>query len=244
MNTTIELLNSHRSIRKFTEQPVPQAWVERCVQAGQAAATSSFIQACSVIQIDAGAQRERLAELSGAQAYIVEAPVFLVFCADMRRHKLACDKHQSPMQSGYAEQFLTASIDCALFAQNTSVAAESLGLGICYIGAMRNHIAEVTELLALPELVYPVFGLCIGFPDQNPEVKPRLPLSAVLKHNVYADDDAATIETYDAEVQQYYQTRTGNAKSQTWTEQISGMLQREARPHMAAYLKQQGFNQK
>lgn len=244
MNTTIELLTSHRSIRKFTEQSVPQEWVEQCVQAGQAAATSSFIQACTVIQVEAGAQRERLAELSGAQAYIVEAPVFLVFCADMRRHQLACEKHQSPMNAGYTEQFLTASLDCALFAQNTVVAAESLGLGVCYIGALRNQIAAVTELLALPELVYPVFGLCVGFPDQNPEVKPRLPLSAVLKHNVYSDDDAASIDAYDQHIQQYYQTRTGNPKSQTWTEQISGMLQREARPHMAAYLKLQGFNQK
>ncbi|WLD58678.1 oxygen-insensitive NADPH nitroreductase [Salinispirillum sp. LH 10-3-1] len=242
MNTTIDILLAHRSIRKFTQQSVDQSVVETLVQAGQAAATSSFIQACTVIQISQGAARDRLAELSGNQGYVATAPVFLVFCADMHRHHLACDMHGAPMQAGYTEQFLTASVDCALFAQNVTVAAESLGLGICYIGGLRNQIADVGDLLELPELVYPVFGLCIGYPDQNPEVKPRLPLPVVLKHERYDDSaDRAHLAEYDAHVQAYYESRTGNNKSMTWTEQISGMLQKEARPHMLPYLQEQGF---
>lgn len=242
MNQTIETLLAHRSIRKFTTQPIAQPVVDTLVQAGQAAATSSFIQACTVIQVSQGPARERLAELSGNQSYVAAAPVFLVFCADMHRHQVACDQHNAPMLSGFTEQFLTASVDCALFAQNVVVAAESLGLGICYIGGLRNQIAAVGELLALPNLVYPVFGLCLGYPDQNPEVKPRLPLPVVLKQECYDDGaDRIHLTEYDAHVRAYYESRTGNNKSMTWTEQISGMLQKEARPHMLPYLQGQGY---
>lgn len=242
MNDVVNQLIQHRSIRKFTDQPIAQAQLEDLIRAGQAAATSSFIQACTVIQVSPGERRARLAELANNQAYINEAPVFLVFCADMHRHQLACDMHDAPMKSGFTEQFLTASVDCALFAQNVVVGAESQGLGICYIGALRNNPADVAELLELPHLTYPLFGLCLGYPDQNPEVKPRLPLSVVLKQDRYSDtEDEAALRDYDAAVRQYYQTRTGNPRSQSWTEQISGMLQKEARPHMLPFLQSRGF---
>ncbi|MCP8687959.1 oxygen-insensitive NADPH nitroreductase [Marinobacterium sedimentorum] len=245
MNQVIELLKSHRSIRKFTAEPIDQNTVDELVRAGQAAATSSFLQACTLIQVQDQAKRERLAACAGNQAYIVAAPIFLVFCADMKRHQLACDMHQAQMQAGYTEQFITATADCALFAQNVAIAAESLGLGIVYIGGLRNEIAEVAELLELPELVYPVFGMCLGFPDQDPETKPRLPLSVVLKQDRYDDSqDRAVIAQYDEEVREYYRTRTGATKVMSWSEQISGMLIKEARPHMLAFLQRCGFLKK
>jgi len=245
MNTVINLLKQHRSIRKFQADPVSQAQVEEIVVAGQCAATSSFIQACTVIQVSQGPVREALAECSGNQAYVSQSPVFLVFCADMHRHQLACEMHDAQMQSGFTEQFLTASLDCALFAQNSAIAAESMGLGVVYIGGLRNQIARVSELLELPELVYPVFGLCIGYPAQDPETKPRLPLPVVLKQERYDDSqDRALIEAYDEHVRAYYRSRTGNKKEMSWSEQISGMLAKEARPHMLAFLQSRGFLQK
>lgn len=242
MNDVMQLLTEHRSIRKFTEDPVEQSTVEACVLAGQAAATSSFIQACTVIQVSQGDTRDKLAHWAGDQAYVSTAPVFLVFCADMKRHALACEMHQADMLSGYTEQFLTASIDCALFAQNVVTAAQSEGLGICYIGGLRNNPQAVSDALELPDLVYPVFGLCLGYPDQNPETKPRLPLSVVLKQDRYDQSgDEAIIREYDQTVRHYYETRTGGNKSMTWSEQISGMLQKEARPHMLPFLQERGF---
>ncbi|TGG90251.1 oxygen-insensitive NADPH nitroreductase [Natronospirillum operosum] len=242
MTDIVQLLQHHRSIRKFTDQPVAQDRLEAYIQAGQAAATSSFIQATTVIQISAGATRDQLAEWAGGQAYVSTSPVFLVFCADMRRHQLACDLHQAEMLSGYTEQFMTATIDVALFAQNVVACAEADGLGICYIGGLRNNPDKVSSALELPELVYPVFGLCLGYPDQNPEVKPRLPLSVVLKQDRYDDSaDADLIRDYDTGVRRYYETRTGGNKSMTWSEQISGMLKKEARPHMLPFLQQRGF---
>lgn len=245
MNNVIELLKSHRSIRKFTDQTVTQEQVNEFVSAGQAAATSSFIQACTVIQVNNPDKRTALAEWAGNQRYVEEAPVFLVFCADMNRHKIGCDMHDAEMLSGFTEQFITATVDCALFAQNVAIAAESEGLGIVYIGGIRNKIDLVTDALSLPKLTYPVFGMCLGYPDQNPEVKPRFPLDIVLKQDQYnAEEDTKLIAEYDHAVRAYYQSRTGGQKDMTWSEQISGMLQKEARPHMLEFLKSQGFIQK
>lgn len=245
MNQVIELLNSHRSIRKFTDQAVSQAQINDFVAAGQAAATSSFIQACTVIQVNDQDKRSSLAEWAGNQQYVKEAPVFLVFCADMNRHKITCEMHDADMLSGFTEQFITATVDCALFAQNVAVAAESEGLGLVYIGGLRNKIDQVSDTLNLPDLVYPVFGMCLGYPDQNPEVKPRLPLDVVLKQDSYNDTaDQALIAEYDHNVREYYATRTGGQKEMTWSEQISGMLQKEARPHMLSFLQSRGFLKK
>ena len=242
MNKVIELLQSHRSIRKFQDREVDQSIVEELVRAGQGAATSSFIQACTVIQVNDPQAREKLCSAAAGQQYVKEAPVFLVFCADMQRHRLACDMHQADMLSGFTEQFLTASVDCALFAQNVLVGAESLGLGGCYIGAIRNKIGEVDVLLDLPELVYPIFGMCLGYPAQDPEVKPRLPVEVVLKQETYSDaGDRQLIESYDRRVRDYYRTRTGGQKDNSWSEQISEMLVKEARPHMLAFLRAKGF---
>lgn len=245
MNSTIELLKSHRSIRAFSDQGVDQNQIEEIVAAGQAAATSSFIQACTVIQVSNPETRHHLAQCAGNQKYVESAPVFLVFCADMHRHQIACDMHDAEMLSGFTEQFITATVDCGLFAQNSAIAAESMGLGVVYIGGIRNEIAKVSELLELPELVYPVFGMCIGYPDQNPEVKPRLPLEIALKQEVYSSaQDSERLAEYDIDIKEYYRTRTGGTKEMTWTEQISGMLVKEARPHMLSFLQSKGFLKK
>ncbi|GGB83188.1 NADPH-dependent oxidoreductase [Marinobacterium zhoushanense] len=245
MNAVIELLKQHRSIRKFRPEPIDQETVNTLIEAGQCAATSSFIQACTVIQVDNPDLRAELAECAGNQAYVATAPRFLVFCADMRRHQLACQMHGADMQSGYTEQFLTASLDCALFAQNVAIAAESLNLGLVYIGGLRNQIERVANLLELPELVYPVFGLCMGYPAQDPETKPRLPLDVVLKHDRYDDSqDHGAIASYDEQVLEYYRTRTGGNKEMSWSGQISGMLVKEARPHMLPFLQSRGFLKK
>ena len=242
MNDVIKLLKSHRSIRKFSDKKVEPKLLETLIEAGQSAATSSFIQACTVIKVDDPGSRKKLCEYAAGQQYVLEAPVFLVFCADMQRHRLACKMHDTHMLSGYTEQFLTASLDCALFAQNLMIGAESLGLGGCYIGAIRNEIGAVDDLLGLPELVYPLFGFCLGYPAQNPEVKPRLPVSVVFKQERYDDSaDKALIREYDETVRDYYKSRTGGSKDDSWSEQISEMLIRESRPHMLAYLQSKGY---
>ena len=146
------------------------------------------------------------------------------------------------MTTGMTEQFVIATVDVALAAQNAVVAAEAQGYGICYIGAVRNDPQVVADLLRLPEHVYPVFGLCIGVPDQDPEVKPRLPVDLVLKRDVYDDaGERERIEAYDEEMRAYYRTRTGGTKESSWTEEMARLVDGERRPHMRDFLARRGF---
>jgi nitroreductase len=242
MNETIRLLQRHRSIRRFTAQPLAPGVLEELLHAGQGAATSSFIQAVTVIRVNDPPRRRQLALLAGDQAQIHQAAEFLVFCADLHRSSQCCAMHGATAVEGLTEQFIVATVDTALFAQNVAVAAESLGLGICYIGALRNDPAAVAELLEMPCGVYPVFGLCLGYPDQDPEVKPRLPLEVVLKEERYDEHgDLAAIRAYDEHIRHYYATRSGGTKASGWSEQMAGLLSRERRPHMREFLRRQGF---
>jgi nitroreductase len=246
MNDVIKLLKAHRSIRKFTDQPIDPDLLADMIRAGQAAATSSFLQGVTVIRVTDAQKRAELARLAGGQAYVESAAEFLVFCGDLRRASKCCDWHGATATEGFTEQFIIATVDAALMAQNVVIAAESAGLGICYIGGIRNNPQEVSELLELPRLVTPVFGLCLGWPDQDPDLRPRLPLAVMLKENRYDDSaDRALIEAYDEEVRAYYQNRAQNQpgadKVMSWSEQMSGMLSREARPHMRGFLEKRGF---
>jgi nitroreductase len=244
MNDVIALLQAHRSIRKFKPQPVPDALIEQIVRCGQAAATSSNIQATTVIRIRDAGKRERLAELAGGQSYVAAAGAFLVFCADLHRPRLACERQGGSLDGGMTEEFIVATVDVALAAQNCAVAAESLGLGICYIGGLRNNPQGVADLLELPEAVYPVFGMCLGYPDQDPEIKPRLPLALVLQEDRYQDAGAlAGIERYDAQLRDYYRHRSGGQKNSSWSEEMKA-LAGKSRPHMRAFLAGRGFAMK
>jgi nitroreductase len=245
MNEVTRLLQSHRSIRKFTGQTVSDDQVAEIIRCGQAAATSSNLQATTVIRVRDGEKRARIAELAGGQGYVASAGAFLVFCADLHRAKLACEMQGGTFAPGMTEHFLLATVDVALAAQNCAVAAESMGLGICYIGGIRNAPQAVTELLELPEFVYPVFGMCLGHPDQDPEVKPRLPLAVVLKEDSYQDPDALDgIRAYDEELRAYYRTRTGGTKDSCWSAEMKALVGREARPHMRGFLAGRGFTMK
>lgn len=241
--SVFELLRAHRSIRKFKDQPIDDALLHEVLSAGQCAATSSFLQGATIIRVRNPQSREQLAVFAGNQAYVASAPEFLVFCADLRRAGNYCERDGKPFSGDYTEHFIIATVDAALMAQNTVVAAESAGLGICYIGGLRNNPRQVSDLLKLPVGVYPVFGLCLGYPDQNPEVKPRLPLAVILKDEVYDDSaDAALIEHYDAQIQEYYRTRTGGGHGISWSQQVSELLSQKARPHMRGFLSEQGFD--
>lgn len=243
MNEMLRLLMAHRSIRKFTPRPIEPELLAQIISAGQCAATSSFLQGATIIQVQDTSRRTELARLAGNQRYVESCAEFLVFCADLRRAGNCCEQYQKPFSGEYTEHFMIATIDTALFAQNVVIAAESLGLGICYIGGIRNNPREVSDLLQLPQGVYPVFGLCLGYPDQDPEVKPRLPLSVVLKQDVYDDSgDAAAIAAYDEQIKAYYHTRTGGGHGTPWSEQVAKLLSEKARPHMRGFLAEQGFH--
>ncbi len=236
------MLKSHRSIRKFTEEPVPEETLADIISAGFSAATSSNLQGATVIRVRAPATRATIATLAGGQTQVETAAAFFVWCADLHRSAVACERSGGEFSAGMTEHFMIATVDCALAAQNAVVAAESLGLGICYIGAVRNDPAQVTELLRLPQQVYPLFGLCIGWPAQDPELKPRLPLSVTLKDEFYDErDDAEGIAAYDEQMRAYYHARTGGKLDRVWSADMEALLGKESRPHMRDFLAGQGF---
>ena len=241
-NPTIDLLKNHRSIRKFTDAPLGDDLLHKVIAAGQAAASSSFLQGVTIMRVTDPDKRAAFKEITGGQAYVEAASEFLVFCADLSRSMRCCTEHGGSPFEGLTEHFIIATVDVALYAQNVAVAAESAGLGICYIGAIRNDAARSAELLGLPQQVYPVFGMCIGWPDQDPEIKPRLPVSVVLKENSYSiDGEAEAIAAYDEEMRNYYATRSANIKIQGWSEQMAGLLGKESRLHMRPFLESKGF---
>ncbi|TLF53025.1 oxygen-insensitive NADPH nitroreductase [Halomonas urmiana] len=243
MNPTIELLKSHRSIRKFTDQPVSCELLEELIRAGQAAATSSHVQAYSVIHVTNPTNRVTIAELAGGQAYVATCGAFLVFCADMKRPTEAAERTEARVVRGMTEQLLVASVDTALMAQNVAVAAESEGLGICYIGGIRNNPQQVSDLLGLPDHVFPVFGMCLGYPAHQPDVKPRLPVEAILKQDTYTDD-REQVAAFDATMHAYYQSRKGGTKQSDWSHNLTPLFDTKLRPHMREFLVERGFEMK
>lgn len=242
MNQVVQLLKSHRSIRKFTSQSIDESLFQSLIEAGQSAATSSFLQATTLIRVRNPETRQQLAQLAGNQAYVASAAEFLVFCADLKRAGNFCEEYGKSFSGDYTEHFIIATVDVALMAQSLVTAAESEGLGICYIGGIRNNPGPVSGLLQLPRGVYPVFGLCLGYPDQNPEIKPRLPVSVIVKDEVYNETgDREAIAAYDERIREYYRTRTGGGHGISWSEQVSVLLSEKCRPHMKQFLADQGF---
>ncbi|MGL4979053.1 MAG: oxygen-insensitive NADPH nitroreductase [Plesiomonas sp.] len=237
MTPTIDLILAHRSIRKFTDRALSVEQLNAIIDAARAASTSSFLQMVSIIRVTDTALRQQLVSLSGEQQYVAQAPEFLVFCADFNRHQ----QIYPDAQLGFAEQLLTGAIDSALMGQNALLAAESLGLGGVFIGGLRNHIQGVTDALKLPEQVIPLFGLCIGYPAQDPEHKPRLPQAIMLHTNHYQPIDQAALQAYDIEVEAYYRARGSNIKLQNWSQHVEATLSKETRPFMLDYLHAQGW---
>ncbi len=185
----LEQILNHRSVRNFLPDALPEGTLETLVAAAQSAATSSNLQAWSVVAVEAPERRAQLAELVGQQKHVRQAPLFLAWLADVSRiERLAQYQQQRAEGVQYLDTTLLAVIDAALAAQNAVLAAEALGLGTVYIGGLRNQPEAVAELLGTPAGVFPIFGLVVGRPDpaaRPAAIKPRLAQSAVLHRERY-----------------------------------------------------------
>ncbi len=242
MNETQKLQHSHSSVRRYEERPIPRDLLERLIACGQSASSSSFVQAYSLVRVTDAGKRRIIAEAAGGQRWVVEAAEFLVICADLQRLDHACRISCAGELEGWTEHFLIATVDAALMAQNLMLAAESEGLGGVFIGGIRNNPQPVADCLELPELVYPAFGLCLGWPAERHPVKPRLPVAAVLHENRYDGERIASdIAAYDRIMSDYFASRGQNAKHSTWSEQVATALQGKKREHMLAFLQSKGF---
>ncbi len=218
-NDTIDGLLQHRSVRDYLPAPLPEGTLDTLIAAAQSAATSSNLQTWSVVAVSDPAARRELAAIAGGQKHIETCPLFLVWLADLSRlDRTAKAEGKELAGLPYVELYTVAVVDAALAAQNAVVAAESLGLSVVYIGALRNDIERVAKLLDLPSGCYGVFGLCVGYatPTAAGAVKPRLAQAAILHHGRYrTEGEAAERAAYDRRLGAY--SARHEMQASTWT---------------------------
>ncbi|WP_026700879.1 oxygen-insensitive NADPH nitroreductase [Salibacterium aidingense] len=243
MNPAIETILNHRSVRNFKNDPIPESNINEIIRAAQSASTSSFLQAYSIIGVTSQEKKDRLAALAGGQTYVSENGYFFVFCADLSRHLTAASVHEQDISASVesTEGFMVAVIDAALAAQNAAIAAESMGLGICYIGGLRNNLEAVSSLLQTPDNVLPLFGMAVGWPDSYQEQKPRLPQTVIFHENEYNEIKHAQLRAYDQTIFNYYRSRANTKKEITWTSQVSSALAKSKRLYLNKFVPQKGF---
>jgi FMN reductase (NADPH) len=250
---TIELIRRHGSVRHFKPDPVPAAMIETIVEAAQRSSTSSNLQMTSVIAVADAAKRARLAELCGNQEHVAQAPVFLAWCADLSRLARACELRGYTQVAEYVENLLLATVDTAVASQTGALAAESLGLGICYIGSIRNNPREIIELLALPRLVFPITGMTVGWPDRPPRLRPRLATRAMLHWGTYNGDQDQALREYDQAMiatgiyegrQVPVPGKAGEMEDYGWLEHSARRVSQPTRTFLRQVLSEQGFELK
>ncbi|KAK0367834.1 hypothetical protein CLIM01_14812 [Colletotrichum limetticola] len=248
LNPTIELVLRRKSHRKFLPTPLAPGTLESLIAVGSSASTSSLLQTWGVVAVQDSERKSKLATLAGNQDFIRQAPLFLVFVADLHRISEVCEK-AGTKDAGLEklDMFIMPTIDCALVAQNISIAAESLNLGICYVGAVRNNCAEICDLLRLPHRTVALFGMAVGHPDptEHASIKPRLGLDAVLHHEVWNDEDEQErLESYNKALGTFYESE-GKSGRRTWTEFTSRYFESgnlDGREKMREVIMQRGFH--
>jgi nitroreductase len=196
---------THRSVRRYSEREVPESLVAALIGCAQSAATSSSLQLYSIVSVQDPARRARMTALCDNQRQVQNAPWFFAFLADHHRlRRIAKELGEGGEGLDYLEFLLMAAFDVALAAERMVCAAEAMGLGICYIGALRNDPLGVRELLDLPDGVFGAFGLCLGYPadEARAEIKPRLDQPTVWFRERY--DAEASVAEYDERMRAFY----------------------------------------
>ena len=183
----IQTIYQHRSIRAYRSDPVPEALLNEILAAGIRASSSGNMQPYSIIVTRDRALREQLYVPHMEQNMVLDAPVLITFCADFHRMRRWLDLNAAPQGFDNFMSFMVAAIDAVLVSQNVALAAESKGLGICYMGSTFANCDQIGRILQLPKHVVPVVGFSLGYPDEDPEPRDRLPLDGLVHHETYQD---------------------------------------------------------
>jgi FMN reductase (NADPH) len=224
---------AHRTIRSFRPTPVPDEAIERAVDAARMAATSSWAQGYGLLQVTRRNERETLAELTGDQSQVAKAGAFFTINADIRRHQVVASREGKP-HANNLEVFLLVAFDAVLFAQNLALAFEADGWGTCFIGGLRTRLPEVCELLEIPKGVFPLFGLCVGEPAEDPGTRPRFEPDAIWSKDRCPTDDTILrqVNAHDAVAAAYYAQR--GADGRNWSGGTVRKFMKPLRKHLKA----------
>jgi FMN reductase (NADPH) len=183
----LDTINQHRTIRKYSAQPVEKDLIEKILSAGTRASTTGNMQVYSIIVTTEAQIKEQLWEAHFKQNMVKQAPIIITFCADFNRFNQWCLQRRADPGYDNFLSFITAAIDALLAAQNVALAAESFGLGICYLGTTTYMAKRIISILDIPKFVVPVTTLVIGYPDESPGLTDRLPLEGVVHYEKYSD---------------------------------------------------------
>jgi len=239
----------HRSVRKYSDKPIPETLVQALIGAAQSAATSSNLQLWSVISIQNPQTRSEISKLAENYEHIRTCQWFFAFIVDhFRLRQAAARVGENAEGLDYAEFFIMSVIDAALAAERMVSAAESLGLGICYIGAMRNNAPEIKRILDLPDGAFCTFGLCLGWPEEPlaAHIKPRLRQEAIWFREKYNHDVSAAIAEYDERMKAFYESEKMKGDV-TWSMRSGRRVDNHhltGREILKGWLKEEGFNRR
>lgn len=243
---------AHSSHRRYEAKPVEPGLLRLLLACAFSAPTKSDLQQADVLHVVDRAKVQAIADLIPDMPWIAKAPVFLVFCGNNRRIRQIGVWRDKPFVNEHLDHFMNAAVDAAIVMTTFIRAAEAVGLGTCPISAVRNRPRELTAMLGLPEGVFPVAGLCAGYPAQPGRITPRLPLEVTLHTDRY-DESALQqrIEAYDRrrhELQPYRNQRRveryGEAPFYGWSEDKARQYGVPEREDFGAYVREQGFSLK
>ena len=247
----LRLVLTRRTQRRYADRAVPDSLVRLLLAASFSASSKSDFQQASVIWLKDRARRDRLAAHFPDMPWIGAAPVFLVFLGDARRLERIGALRGHPQDNGALEGFFNAAIDAALVMQSCILAAETVGLGSCPISVLRNRIGAVAEIIELPDKVFPVAGLCLGYKAQSGFISMRLPLEATVHVDAYDDSRLAeAVDGYDRRRdarhsigdRQRSPERFGTAEFYGWSEDKARQAMTAEGVGFATWLKAHGFS--
>lgn len=237
---TIETLNARVSVRDYNERPLDDETLLTLLNAARRTATSSNMQTYSFVVVRNPETKRRLAHLAGDQKHIIDCPVFVPVCADLTRVGQAAAAQGGELAVNL-ELSLVSIIDAALAGQSLSLAAESIGMGTVMIGGIRNHPQEAAEVLGLPDGVFVVYGLCLGWYDEKPTQKPRFDADAILHFEQYHPASADTVTHYDQTLAQHYRDQGRTTPDEAWSGVVGKRLQNPQRTFLRKVLENRGF---
>ncbi|MDD5383587.1 MAG: NADPH-dependent oxidoreductase [Gallionella sp.] len=242
MNETLRIQQSHRSIRSYKPDPVSDAMLDQIIAAAHRAPTSMNAQDISLIVVRDAEKRARIAELCGGQAWIAQAPVFIVIAIDFHKTDLGVRKAgQAQIIHESMEGFGVAAVDAGIALGTLITAAESLGLGIVPIGSIRRNPQGMIDLLGLPPLTFPLVGLCIGHIKDDVPPKPRMDLKTFCHDERYdASGYPAAIDAYDAELMDYWK-QTGRSDGIPWSSNLGNSYKHVYFPQVKPVAAMQGL---
>lgn len=246
MNDTISTQLNHRTIREFTDEAVPREVLDQLFDVAMRTPSSLGMQGASIIHVTDRDLQRRFAEV-GTQEYVGRAPVYLLYIVDLHRAAKVLEEAGRPTEpAGYPRNFIAGFTDACLMAQNICVAAESLGLGVNYLGNVHNDAQAFVDALNLPSLTFPVVGMTLGYPNQEPQLKPRMNREFRVFENGYAEPEnwTAALADYDADMTTYYDLRDANRRVDSFTQQILGKFAggKDRRDATIEFARAQGFN--